>query len=311
MRCSRGWTRYYRGEMLPALEDLEHVIGRDPLEWHSLTGLAGAPLAMVRLEIDDLDGAKEALALAETGAQPGLGWVRGHVLLAGGDAQGALDSLLAEGALLEDVLGLANPAVVPWRSGAALAALALGDPARARELVEPELERARELGVPRAFGRALRVAALTAEGDERLAMLEQSTEVLGRSLAALEQARTLGELGAELRRRGSAELARSVLARALELADRCGSTVVAERAATELRAAGGRPRRRALHGVGSLTPRERRVAELAAEGLTTPAIAQALFVAPKTVEAHLNRVFRKLGVSGRGELASKLAQDEA
>jgi DNA-binding NarL/FixJ family response regulator len=71
-----------------------------------------------------------------------------------------------------------------------------------------------------------------------------------------------------------------------------------------LHAAGGRPRTRALAGPAALTPSERRVAERAAAGQTNRAIAEALFVAPKTVERHL--AYRKLGVSSRYELADEL-----
>jgi DNA-binding NarL/FixJ family response regulator len=63
----------------------------------------------------------------------------------------------------------------------------------------------------------------------------------------------------------------------------------------------------ALSGVDSLTPSERRVAEMAAEGPTNREIAQALFVTPKTVEVHLSSVYRKLGISSRAQLADALA----
>ena len=64
-----------------------------------------------------------------------------------------------------------------------------------------------------------------------------------------------------------------------------------------MRAAGARPRRAVLTGVAALTASERRVAELAAEGLTNREIAQALFVTMRTVEGHLTQVFAKLGVA--------------
>jgi DNA-binding NarL/FixJ family response regulator len=61
-----------------------------------------------------------------------------------------------------------------------------------------------------------------------------------------------------------------------------------------------------LSGLESLTPSERRVAELAAQGPTNREIAQALFVTPKTVEVHLSHVYRKFGISSRSQLASAL-----
>jgi DNA-binding NarL/FixJ family response regulator len=69
-----------------------------------------------------------------------------------------------------------------------------------------------------------------------------------------------------------------------------------------------RPRRIALSGLESLTPSERRVAVMAAEGPTNREIAQALFVTPKTVEVHVSNVYRKLGISSRSQLPAALAE---
>ncbi len=77
-------------------------------------------------------------------------------------------------------------------------------------------------------------------------------------------------------------------------------------ATEELWASGARPRRRSLSGRDALTPSERRVAELAARGRTNREIAQELFVTMATVETHLSRTYRKLGVSGRAALAAAL-----
>ena len=86
-----------------------------------------------------------------------------------------------------------------------------------------------------------------------------------------------------------------------------GATVLYDRARTELAATGARPRRDALlSGPASLTPSERRIAELAARGQSNREIAQALFVTPKTVEYHLRNSYRKLDIAGRGELAGAL-----
>ncbi len=83
-----------------------------------------------------------------------------------------------------------------------------------------------------------------------------------------------------------------------------------ERALTELAAAGARPRRDWLmSGPASLTPSERRIAQLAASGQSNREIAQTLFVTPKTVEYHLRNVYRKLDVQGRRELAPALGSE--
>jgi DNA-binding CsgD family transcriptional regulator len=105
--------------------------------------------------------------------------------------------------------------------------------------------------------------------------------------------------------------ARDPLRRALDVASRCGAHGAAEEARTELLATGARPRRVALSGVASLTARERRVARLAAEGLSNPEIAQALFITRRTVEKHVGEVLRKLELSSRKQIAVALEPVEA
>jgi DNA-binding CsgD family transcriptional regulator len=83
--------------------------------------------------------------------------------------------------------------------------------------------------------------------------------------------------------------------------------VTAERAREELRVTGARVRRPESTGIGSLTPSERRIVDLAAGGASNPEIAQALFVTVKTVEMHLGNAYRKLGISSRRDLASLVA----
>ncbi len=83
---------------------------------------------------------------------------------------------------------------------------------------------------------------------------------------------------------GKTITARPILRDGMELAHRCGATPLADRAVEELRAAGGRPRRRAGTGADALTASERRVAELAAAGVSNKEIAQSLFVTLRTVE---------------------------
>ncbi|HEV2811929.1 MAG TPA: helix-turn-helix transcriptional regulator, partial [Solirubrobacteraceae bacterium] len=102
---------------------------------------------------------------------------------------------------------------------------------------------------------------------------------------------------------------REPLRHALAAADACEALPLAERARQELGAAGARPRRPRVTGVESLTASERRIASLAAEGLSNPEIAQALFVTTKTVEAHLSNVYRKLEIPSRKELGSALRRE--
>jgi DNA-binding CsgD family transcriptional regulator len=83
------------------------------------------------------------------------------------------------------------------------------------------------------------------------------------------------------------------------------------RAHEELIAAGARPRRERIWGRDALTPSELRVARMAADGLTNPQIAQALFISRKTVTVHLTRIYQKLDISSRAELASSLEDPRA
>jgi DNA-binding CsgD family transcriptional regulator len=133
-------------------------------------------------------------------------------------------------------------------------------------------------------------------------LLEEAVAELEDSQLALERARALVELGAAWRRLGRRAAARDPLRQGADLAERCGSEQLATRALQQLRLAGARPRRTALHGLESLTPRERETAELAAGGLSNREIAEKLFVTIKTVEWHLKHSYRKLGVSSRRDL---------
>ena len=97
-----------------------------------------------------------------------------------------------------------------------------------------------------------------------------------------------------------------MLREALDVAHHAGAAPLADLAEAELRATGAKPRRVALSGVEALTASERRVAELAGDGLTNREIAQALFVTMRTVEGHLTRVFAKLELRSRDELPDVL-----
>ena len=113
-------------------------------------------------------------------------------------------------------------------------------------------------------------------------------------------------VGAARRRANRRADARHSLREALDLAERCGAVPVAEAARIELQACGARPRRALLSGPDSLTASERRVADLAARGLSNPEIAQTLVVSRSTVESHLHSAYRKLDVGSRLQLAQIL-----
>jgi DNA-binding NarL/FixJ family response regulator len=152
------------------------------------------------------------------------------------------------------------------------------------------------------------VAGLATGGEVGLELMSEAVAVLAPSPARLEHAHALIELGAALRRSGRRVQSRPPLRHGVDLAQLCGAAPLVERGRTELRATGARPRRVGLSGPAALTASERRVAELAAVGLSNRDIAQSLFVTAKTVEVHLTSTYQKLKVTGRNGLATVLAE---
>lgn len=259
----------------------------------------------------------ESVQVGETasGALAHILYSRARVMLAGGDRVGAVDALRDLGRRME-LIGASNPATIPWRSALAEALSSLGPEAAAEGLwlAEEELQlasRAAGEGDARAEGRAVGVALLSAgrcsRGEARLDRFHAAVEALGEQ-ARLERARALVALGAELRRVNRRSAAREPLQEAMDLAARSGARALVTEARDELQAAGGRPRSLFRTGVEALTPSERRVARMAAAGMSNPQIAQSLFVTRKTVEKHLGSVYRKLDAGSREDLAHRLAE---
>jgi len=191
----------------------------------------------------------------------------------------------------------------------ALERLGRGDEARA--LVAAALPRARSDGPPRNLASTLRVAGVLERGPDGVALLEEAIAVLDGTGAQLELARTLVDLGTVRLRSGRRADGRAALNRGHDLAHDCGAAPLVARAREELAAAGARPRRERLAtGREALTPSELRFARMAADGRTNREIAQELYVAQKTVEMHLGRTYRKLGIAGRRELPGALDGDD-
>lgn len=306
-----GITQLRRGELVEAEELV--AIGRGELQLWGELPVDGAyfssQIGLARLERGDVTGAR-----AELGPRPdrrydaydaGHLWLRTdvEVLLAEGRFAEALERSREYG---EAVGRYVNPAWVPWRSLQALALDRLGHADEALALAREELTHARAWGAAGTVGRSLRIVGHLQRGDGQ-ETLEEAVTLLEGSPARLELAKALLALGSLHRRERRPSDAREPLRRALELAERCGAAGVAAEARTELHAAGSRPRTAARGGPEALTASERRVAELAADGLTNRDIAQQLFVTPKTVEVHLSAAYRKLGIGSRRELAGVLA----
>ncbi|WP_187414295.1 AAA family ATPase [Nonomuraea sp. PA05] len=122
-----------------------------------------------------------------------------------------------------------------------------------------------------------------------------------------ERARLQLTYGGWLRRQRQAAESRPLLRAAAAAFDALGATPWAERARTELRAT-GESRRKPIDAIDALTPQEQQIARLAADGLSNREIAERLFLSPRTVTTHLYRIYPKVGVKSRGELAAMMAE---
>jgi len=182
---------------------------------------------------------------------------------------------------------------------------AIGRAEEAAVLTSDQLTLARKVGTPITLGAALRAHAAAVRGPAE-ELLAEAISLLEPTPARYELALALADLGAHLRRAGRRNQARTPLRRALDLAQRSGAAPLAARARRELLAAGARPRRTALTGTDALTSTERRVARLAADGLSNRQIAQHLFITQATVETHLRHAFHKLSVTSRADLPGQL-----
>jgi DNA-binding CsgD family transcriptional regulator len=312
--ATRAWLALRRGDLGAAEEDTRTALAGTALPAPPNSRvLNSALLVQALVDQGELDAAGEVLAQlgaeaeSETLMAAILRFARGRLRAEEGRVAEALDDFLAVGVYLTRV-HVTCASYVPWRSEAALARLALGHPEQARGLAEEELELARAFGTPRVIGVAKRAGGIVVGGEQGELLLREAVEAFDQGDARLERARTLADLGAMLRRRNRRTQAREVLREALDGAHRAGAARLAQRAETELRATGARPRRVVLTGLESLTASERRIAELASEDLTNREIAQMLFITDRTVEGHLTSVFRKLHLDSRNELPAALAK---
>jgi DNA-binding CsgD family transcriptional regulator len=275
---------------------------------YQMAHLAHGALLEVQVERGDMQGAVELAPdedLPDAFMHNWLLYGRGIVRLAQGRVKEAIADLEELGRREEKWRGR-HPGLFAYRSLLARAWQVEGEPDRARDLVREELALARGWGTAGPIGRALRVLAALEEPEAGLALLRESLDVLEGSGYRLQQAKTLVELGAALRRSGARAASREPLYDGMELAHTCGADALVERAREELVATGARPRRAVRTGVDALTPSEQRVARLAADGMTNREIAAALFVTTRTVEIHLTHAYQKLDISSREQLPDAL-----
>lgn len=301
---------YEQGELARVLDEAEALAGEVELE-----GLDRALVDTFRAKALAAAGDREGThrLVADTrSALAGLPWFLAlHLDLADaiadlrGDPGRSSDAFGRIRAAVADH-GLGHPAIVPWAGLAVEAHLAAGTLDEARAVVAwldghrpPDLagwvDMVRE-------GAQAGLAAAAGSEDEAEACFRRALAV--DSANPLDRARIAYRFGCWLRRRRRPKDARPVLAEVVEVADRSGAVALRDLAVAELRAAGGRRRRGVAAEVTArgLTPQEHRIATLAATGATTREIADAVHVAPSTVETHLTRIYRKLGVASKREL---------
>jgi len=182
------------------------------------------------------------------------------------------------------------------------AACRSGQPEQATEALDELNARAIASGTPWGLGLAARSRALMTAGSEAEELYRQAIEHLSHCRMATHLARTHLVYGEWLRREGRRQDAREQLRTAHELLTGMGAEAFAARAAQELRATGEYPRKRNAQPTDVLTPHELHIARLVAEGATSREVGTHLFLSPRTIEAHLRNIFRKLGITSRRQL---------
>jgi DNA-binding CsgD family transcriptional regulator len=266
---------------------------------------SAALLATVRRQAGDLTGARRAIAAAQHTDPNGMTYgilLHHSAMLA--LAEGDPDRASSEALRARDHLGeyqLTDYPLAPWRLVAGVAAHALERRDEGMDLVQQELALARRANTPSSIGHALLGLARISEPDDRLPLLEESVSVLTESGAQLLRAHAMAELGLARLNGQERESARELLLDAFDLARSCGAAPLRRRVRAGLHALETRPRPAAAQGT-VLTSAERRTAELAGRGLSNREIAEVLHLTTSTIEFHLTRVYRKLGIRSREQL---------
>ena len=278
----------------------------------SVSEWPAALIAAHRGQIGDArDRSNRALALAEAHgvriALSGHRWVLGFIELSRGEPAKALE-YLEPAWEIRDGLRQREPGF-QWELADTLEALiAVGELEQAETWLAPVEERARALDRSSALAITARCRGLLcgARGDLAGAQrwFERSLAEHARTQDPFQHARTLLAFGATQRRAKQRRAARATLEQALAIFERLGAPLWAEQARAELQRIGGRAPSR-----GELTEAEYRIAALVVEGRTNREVAAALFVTEHTVERALTRVYRKLGVRSRTELAHRLGHE--
>ena len=310
----RGAIRMQMGQISEAVADLQVAQDQRGHGWNAFSAPLLAALVECRVargELDRLDDYRDELE--ELIHVPGLtaayaNFARADIAAANADHERAADLYAEVGRLVEGRMD--NPAILPWRAGEALNRIRIGQSREAVALARANADHARAFGSPYAVAQSLRtLAAVDATGD-RVAMLREALRVVQQVPAPRLEAQIGTDLAGmllltqgmddtrepvQLLRRAESYAAfqelRPLIGRVQRILERIGEPV--KRPSTE--------------SLSSLTASERRVAELAASGLSNRQIASELFVTVKAVEWHLSNVYRKLGIRSRTRLPGLLS----
>lgn len=302
-----------RGDLPAAVRHGEQALrALHPRGWGVAIGLPLGALVLAHTRMGQHGEASKLLSLvlpdAMYDSRYGLHYLhaRGHHQLATGRTHSALADFLTCGDLMVK-WSLDLPCLVPWRTSAAEAYLRYGNADGARAMVLDQL--AVRGGPPRARAVALRHLATLNPPGERLKLLTESADLLEHDHDQLELALALRDLGRFHQSTGDRKRARTMTHRAWQLAHRCGATPLCRELLPDLESGVDTPAvERSAGAAAPLTRSELRVASLAVMGHTNREIATRLFITPSTVEQHLTRVFRKLGIRQRSELPLDLSE---
>ncbi len=246
-------------------------------------------------------GASTAMILAETTAR---------VQLLEGDPTSALTTFERLRAAAEHAR-VSNPSFAPWRAGRSTALGSLGKKKEGASLAGENLQLARAFGSQVTVAEALACVARFQPANAQVELLNEAVALVAGTQAELLRCNLLIDLGFARHSAGDAAAARTAFRDGADHATRLGVTRLAGVAGRGLLACGARPRRLQTSGLKSLTPAELRVVKLAADGQTNGAIATSLFINLKTVESHLTRAYRKLGIGDRADLKAALDSRES
>ena len=269
----------------------------------------GSPLASLLIALTSMgreDEAAELLYLpipeAMLQSRSGLHYLhaRGRHSMAVQDWDGALTDFQSCGELMAR-WGVDVPGLIAWRNDAGEAWLRMGEPERARAILEEQLNRS-DHGSPRTRGATLRLLAATHEPRRRLVLLRQAVDALQESGDRYELVRALADLTNLYNTVGETRRARVIGSQAKIIADKCQAEPLSKLLPADRDRPGTEPKNPAV----SLTDAEQRIADLVALGHTNSEIAKLLYITVSTVEQHLTRMYRKVGVNDRAQLASVL-----